>query len=52
MIGGSVGLKVIVGIIYMVIYKFRSPKIEGQPNLSQRSRIGDKMNKYKPAIRK
>ena len=40
MIGGSVGLKVVVAIIYMLIYKTRSPKVEGTPNLHHRSRIG------------
>jgi hypothetical protein len=52
MIGGSVGIKVMVSIFYMVIYKIKTPKIEGNPNVTIKSRIGEKMKKCQPAIQK
>ena len=51
LIGGSVGLKVVVSIFYMVLYKIRTPKIEGHPNLKIKSRIGKKMRKCQSTIR-
>ena len=50
LIGLTMIIKVVIGILYMVYYKCKSPSLTKTPVISSKSRIADRIEHYKPEI--
>jgi hypothetical protein len=50
LIGASVGIKVLIGILYMIYYKFKRPARGKDPKIRKSSRISTIIASYKGAI--
>ena len=51
LIGASMAIKVVIGILYMIYYKCKSPSLSKNPSLESKSRIEAKMFSYRSEIR-
>ena len=52
LIGATMAIKVLIAVLYMIYYKFKSPSLNKNPSLSSNSRIKDIMERYKGNIKK
>lgn len=50
LIGLSLGVKVMIGIIYFMVYKCRSYSASKQPNINFNSRVDRLVSYYEPSI--
>ena len=48
LIGASMAIKVVIGILYMIYYKFKRPSLNKYPSVESKSRIEQKMYSYRP----